>query len=88
MEAEGRQVLYRKLKATDKAALEAGNLSFLMAKEIEAAAGCRVSVLNAGRLALIYGSMKKTDKEDALKLACVLEDTWEERLPEVPVTVN
>jgi transposase len=80
---EGRQALYRKLEADDRVALEAGNLAFLMAKEIEAAVGCRVHVLNPHRLALIYRSMKKTDKEDALKLAHILEDTREERLPEV-----
>ena len=83
--AAGRQALYRKLKATDAVALEAGNLAFMMAKELEAAVGCRVFVLNTHRLAIIYRSMKKTDKEDALKLAHILEDTREERLPVVPV---
>jgi hypothetical protein len=83
--AAGRQALYRKLKRTDKAALEAGSLAFLMAKELEAAAGCRVYVLNPHHLAVIYRPMKKTDKEDALKLAHLLEDTREERLPVVPV---
>jgi transposase len=81
----GRQWLYKKLGAGDKVALEAGNMAFIMAKEIEAAVGCRVYVLNPSRLALIYGSMKKTDKEDALKLAHILEDTNEQRLPVVPV---
>jgi transposase len=56
-----------------------------MAKEIEAAVGCEVRVLNPSQLALIYGSMKKTDKEDALKLAHILEDCKDERLPLVPV---
>jgi hypothetical protein len=60
----GRQWLYKKLRAGDKVALEAGNMAFIMAKEIEAAAGCRVYVLNPSHLALIYGSMKKTDKSD------------------------
>jgi len=82
----GRQALYRKLRAQDKVALEAGNMAFNMAKEIDKAVpGCRVYVLNASNLALIYGSMKKTDKEDALKLAHILEDCKEERLPVVPV---
>jgi hypothetical protein len=83
--AEGRQALYRKLRAADKVALEAGSLAFLMAKELEAAAGCRVYVLNPHHLAVIYRSMKKTDREDALKPAHLLEDTREERLPVVPV---
>ena len=40
-----------------------------MAKEIQATVGCQVYVLNPSHLPLIYGSVKKTDKEDALKLA-------------------
>ena len=80
-----RQALYKKLLPTDKVALEAGNLAFIIAKEIEKAVGCKVYVLNPSNLALIYGSMKKTDKEDSLKLAHILEDFNEERLPVVPV---
>jgi len=82
---EGRQKLYRKLQPTDKVAIEAGSLAFIMAKEIEAAVGCQVYVLNPYRLSVIYKSMKKTDKEDALKLAHIIEDFQEERLPVVPV---
>ena len=83
--AAGRQALYKKLCPQDKVALEAGNLAFIMAKELERFVGCRVFVLNPSHLPLIYGSMKKTDKEDALKLAHILEDFREERLPLVPV---
>ena len=82
---EGRQALYRKLEAGDKVALEAGNLAFLMAKELIAAVGCEVRVLNPSHLPLIYKTMKKTDKEDALKLAHILEDFRDERLPVVPI---
>ena len=81
----GRQALYKKLRPQDKVALEAGNMAFIMAKEIEASVGCKVYVLNPSQLALIYGSMKKTDKEDSLKLAHILEDHNEQRLPVVPV---
>ena len=81
----GRQGLYKKLRPEDKVALEACSLAFIMAKEMEAAVGCKVYVLNPGRLSIIYRSMKKTDKEDALKLAHILEDFAEERLPIVPV---
>jgi transposase len=83
--AAGRQALYKKLRKEDKVALEAGNMAFIMAKEIQKFVGCRVYVLNPSHLALIYGSMKKTDKEDSLKLAHILEDFREERLPEVVV---
>jgi transposase len=81
----GRATLYGKLEKSDKVALEAGNLAFMMAKEIMEQVGCEVVVLNAGKLALIYGSMKKTDKEDALKLARILEQFREEQLPVVPL---
>jgi transposase len=84
-DSEGRAALYRKLEKGDKVALEAGNLAFIMAKEILEQAGCEVVVLNAGKLALIYGSMKKTDKEDALKLARIVEQFREEQLPVVPL---
>jgi transposase len=61
-------------------------MAFTMANEIEAAVeGVKVYVLNPSRLAVIYASMKKTDKEDALKLAHILEDFNEDRLPVVPV---
>jgi len=83
--ALGRQMLYKKLTSHDKVSLEAGNMAFIMAKELEQAVGCKVYVLNPSHLALIYGSMKKTDKEDALKLAHILEDYQEERLPVVRV---
>ena len=42
-------------------------------------------VLHPSRLAVIYATMKKTDKEDSLKLAHILEDFREERLPKVAV---
>ena len=80
---EGRTGLYKKLEATDKVAIEAGNLAFIMAKEIIAQVGCEVVVLNASKLALIYGSMKKTDKEDSLKLARIIEQFRDEQLPSV-----
>jgi transposase len=82
---EGRVKLYQKLEATDKVALEAGNLAFIMAKEIEKAVGCQVRVLNASHLPIIYLTDKKTDKEDSLKLAHLLTDRPDERLPIVPV---
>ncbi|MDR2159763.1 MAG: hypothetical protein LBP23_06825, partial [Treponema sp.] len=51
-----------------------------MAYEIKARAGREVVVLNPGKLALIYGSMKKTDKEDSLKLARLIEMMRDEQL--------
>jgi transposase len=82
---EGRQALYRKLERTDRVAIEAGNLAFEMAKEMTAQVGCEVVVLNASKLALIYGSMKKTDKEDSLKLAKLVQRFENSELPVVAV---
>ena len=82
---EGRLALYGKLEAGDKVALEAGNLAFIIAKELEKAVGCRTVVLNPSRLAVIYASDKKTDKEDALKPAQLVCDRPESRLPLVAV---
>jgi len=81
----GRLKLYGKLKKTDKVALEAGNLAFEIAKGIIERVGCEVVVLNPGKLAVIYSSMKKTDKEDALKLARIVQYMPDEMLPVVPL---
>jgi hypothetical protein len=80
---EGRQALYRKLDKADKVALEAGDGAFLMAKEMIVRVGCEVVILHPGKLALIYGRMKKTDKEDSLKPARIIEQFRDERLPKV-----
>ena len=45
--------------------------------------GCRVLVLNAGDLAIIYKSVKKTDLEDAGKLAWLLDKMSDDELPVV-----
>jgi transposase len=83
--AEGRQKLYRKLERGDRVAIEAGNLAFEMAKEMISWVGCEVVVLNASKLAIIYASMKKTDKEDALKLAKLVQKFDKSELPVVAV---
>jgi transposase len=82
---EGRVKLYGKLEGGDKVALEAGNLAFIMAKELEQAVGCMVRVLDASHLPIIYATDKKTDKEDSLKLAHLLTDRPDSRLPIVTV---
>jgi transposase len=82
---EGRAALCKLLCPSDKIAPEAGNLAFRMAKEIKEAVGCEVRVLNPTQLALIYGSMWKTDKEDALKPAHIPEDIKDDRLPMVDI---
>jgi len=81
----GRQALYKKLEADDKVALEAGNLAFIMAREIMEQNGCEVRVLNSAKLPFIWDAPTKTDKEDAMKLAHLIEERRDEKLPLVPL---
>jgi len=82
---EGRQKLIKKLRSSDVVGLETGNASFVLAKAIIEQAGCKVHVLNAGKLHIIFRSLRKTDKEDALKLAKFIQRTPEEELPVVRI---
>jgi transposase len=83
--ADGRSKLCAKLEREDKVGLEAGNMAFILAKEIIAKVGCEVVVLNPHKLRMIYDDIKKTDKIDAIKIAQVLEDYRDSRLPKVPL---
>ena len=79
----GRKLLYRKLLATDRVAIEVCSLGMVMAKEIQKEVGCEVVLLNPSHLVLIYRSLKKNDKEDALKLAHLVQKYTNEELPKV-----
>lgn len=79
----GRKALYKKLRSSDRVAMEVCSLSMLMAKEIENDVGCEVVLLNPSQIALIYRSLKKNDKEDALKLARLVQKYTDEELPKV-----
>jgi transposase len=82
---QGRQALYRLLEKTDKVALEAGNLAFIFAREIMERVGSEVRILNAAKLPFIWDAPTKTDKEDAMKLAHLIEERRDEQLPLVPL---
>ncbi|MDR2733808.1 MAG: hypothetical protein LBC99_04075 [Spirochaetota bacterium] len=82
---QGREALYRLLEPTDKIALEAGNLAFILAREIQERVGSAVRVLNAAKLPFIWDTPTKTDKEDAMKLAHLVEERKDEKLPIVPL---
>jgi transposase len=82
---QGRQQLYRQLERTDKVALEAGNMAFMMAREIHERAGSEVRILNSAKLPFIWDVPTKTDKEDAMKLAHLVEERRDEKLPIVPL---
>ena len=81
----GLQKLVTWLKTNDLVALEAGNQAFRIAKFILSSIGCEVVVLNPGDIANIYNSLKKTDKEDALKLARLISRNPVEELPVVEI---
>ncbi len=82
---QGRQALYSLLKKNDKIALEAGNLAFIFAREIMERIGSEVRVLNSAKLPFIWDAPTKTDKEDAMKLAHLVEERRDEKLPIVPL---
>lgn len=82
---EGRRKLYAKLRATDRVGIEMCSLTMKVAREMKAAVGCEVLLLHAGKLAVIYKSLKKTDKEDALKLARLVKTHEDGELPVVPL---
>ena len=69
----------------DKVGVEAGNLAFIMAREIGKQVGSEVRVLNATKLPFIWDAPTKTDKEDAMKLAHLVEERRDEKLPIVPL---
>ena len=82
---KGRAALYRLLEKSDKVALEAGNMAFRMAREIMQRVGSEVRVLHAAKLPFIWDTPTKTDKEDAMKLAHLVEERLDEKLPIVPL---
>lgn len=81
----GRHALNEKLKAGDVVAMEAGTNAFTIARSIKNVPGVRVFVLNPLKLSLIFSSVKKTDREDAKKLAKLVSMMDEDDLPTVVV---
>ena len=83
----GRAKLYATLKAEDIVAMEANSLAFVMEREMRVI-GCTVVILHACQLSIIYASTKKTDKEDAVKLARLIKLYEKEDLPIVDVPTD
>ena len=81
---EGEKIFIKWLNATDTVVMEAGSQTFRLAKRIQKR-GIKVIVLNPGDVASIYNSLKKTDKEDALKLARIAQRNPRKELPEVRI---
>lgn len=82
------KALLKWLRPNDIIGLEAGNQSFRIAKTIMKETDLEVMVLNPGDLATIYNSLKKTDKEDALKLARLIKRIPKEELPTVSIPTD
>ena len=82
---EGRMAMYRLLQKDDRIAIEAGNLTFIIAYEIQKIVGSEVRVLNSAKLPFIWDAPTKTDKEDAIKLAKIVKERKDEQLPLVPL---
>lgn len=84
-DAVGRERLMQHLRPNDIIGIEAGEPAFTIAREVQETVGARVLALNPGRLAVIYKSTKKTDAEDALKLARLVMRFTPEELPVVKI---
>jgi transposase len=82
--SDGEKQLFRWLKPNDIVVLEAGNQAFRIAKRIRKL-GIDAIVLNPGDVKTIYASLRKTDKEDSLKLARLAQRNPRNELPEVIV---
>ena len=81
----GRKLLRQLLRKTDVAGYEACRYGNRLARLLQKDAGCTVIALNPGDLRIIRKSRKKTDKEDALKIAKYLRDTPEEEQCGIPL---
>ena len=81
-DGQGRSRLASMVKSGDLIGIEAGVLGFAIAKDLRRA-GAEVLLLNPGKLAIIYATTKKTDAEDALKLARLVQRFTPSELPVV-----
>lgn len=69
----------------DLVIMEAGSSSFNLARFLINHTAAEVAVLNPAQLRLIWDSQRKTDKADAMKLACIGRDMRMEAWPTVSV---
>lgn len=84
----GLDKLCTKLSKDDVVAMEACNLAFRIERILSEKVGCRVIILNPGRLAIIFMSTRKTDKEDSMKLARYIRSHEEDEMPVVTPPSN
>ena len=69
----------------DLVIMEAGSSSFNLARFLSNNTNAEIVVLNPAQLRLIWDSQRKTDKADAMKLACIGRDMRKEAWPVVSV---
>lgn len=84
-DASGQKDFLDMLKETDVVGMEACSFAFYLARELMNKVKCTVHVLNPGKLQIIYKSTKKTDAEDARKIAWIMERHPAEELPRVDI---
>jgi transposase len=82
---KGRHILALLLRKSDVVGYEVCSYGNRLARALGKEVGCQVTALNAGELRVIWKSRKKTDKEDALKIAQYLRDTPKEEQHAVPL---
>lgn len=82
---DGYACLLEKIGNGDLVIMEAGSSSFNLARFLINSTEADVVVLNPAQLRLIWDSQRKSDKADAMKLACIGRDMRREAWPVVSV---
>jgi transposase len=82
---KGQHILSMLLGKTDVVGYEVSSYGNRLSRRLQNEVGCAVTALNPGNLRIIWQSRKKTDKEDALKIAHYLRDTPVEEHCAVPL---
>lgn len=82
---EGYEFLAKIIEPNDLVIMEAGNSTFSLARYLIKHTQGEITVLNPGSLRIIWDSQRKTDKADAMKLACIGRDMRRESWPVVKV---
>ncbi len=84
-DSEGYEFLVKIIEPNDLVIMEAGSSTFSLARYLSKNTQGEIVVLNPGSLRIIWDSHKKTDKADAMKLACIGRDMRKEAWPVVKV---
>ncbi len=82
---DGYRMLLHEIRPGDLVIMEAGSSSFSLARFLIDSTDAEIVVLNPAQLRLIWDSQRKTDKADAMKLACIGRDMRREAWPVVSV---